>query len=73
MPRSDEASTGGTPENQQYGLGKPVSVYRLLTQVLELQHAELLLLSARQPEQERFSELNDDVRSLLDQIWSMRP
>jgi len=73
MLKGDVALTGEAPENQQYGLGKPVSVHRLIAQVLELQHAELLLLSAESEYPERFSELNDSVRDLLDQIWSMRP
>jgi len=57
----------------EYRLGKPDSVLSLLARLCELQHAELLLLSAESADPERFSELNDNCRALLDQIWSMRP
>ena len=54
------------------GIGKTDSLIKLLARVCEAQHAELLLLSAEHAEgadAERYSALNDDVRSILDQFW----
>jgi len=48
---------------------KPVPAADLMLQILELQHAVLLRLDALAPDGD-ISELNNSVRSLLDQAWS---
>ena len=59
-------------QNLQSSVRKPVSSASLVLQILELQHAVLLRYEDAVHDGD-ISELNNAVRSLLDQAWEQSP